>query len=56
MGPYWHNDYGRKRSHGCVNVPPPAALWVWRWVQPAALYENDKTYALPGQSTQVVVF
>ncbi len=55
-GAYWHNDYGRKRSHGCVNVPPPVALWVWRWVQPAALYESDKTYAVPGQSTQVIVF
>ena len=55
-GAYWHNDYGHKRSHGCVNVPPPAALWVWRWVQPTALYETDKPYAVPGQSTQVVVF
>jgi lipoprotein-anchoring transpeptidase ErfK/SrfK len=55
-GAYWHNDYGRKRSHGCVNIVPTAALWVWRWVQPAALYETDKTYAIPGQSTQVLVF
>ena len=19
-GAYWHNDYGRRRSHGCINV------------------------------------
>jgi hypothetical protein len=55
-GAYWHNDYGRKRSHGCVNVVPTAARWVWRWVQPVAPYEADQTYAAAGQSTQVVVF
>ena len=24
-GTYWHNDYGRPRSHGCVNVSNDAA-------------------------------
>jgi hypothetical protein len=38
-GTYWHNDYGRPRSHGCVNVPSPVALWFWRWTLPAAPYE-----------------
>jgi len=38
-GTYWHNDYGRPRSHGCVNVPSPVARWFWRWTLPAAPYE-----------------
>ena len=34
-GTYWHNDYGRPRSHGCVNVTVDAARWLWRWTTPA---------------------
>mgnify|MGYP002397674752 FL=1 len=25
-GTYWHNDYGRPRSHGCINLTPQMAL------------------------------
>ena len=42
-GTYWHNDYGRPRSHGCVNLPPDAARWVWRWTTPH--YPLDEFYA-----------
>lgn len=31
---YWHNYFGVPRSHGCVNVAPDDAKWVWRWVYP----------------------
>lgn len=40
-GTYWHNDYGRPRSHGCINVTPDAAMWIYRWVTPYAGYEDD---------------
>jgi hypothetical protein len=33
-GTYWHNDYGRPRSHGCVNVTSEAAKWIYRWSLP----------------------
>ncbi len=39
-GAYWHNDFGHPRSHGCVNVPPEVAKWVWRWSQPTAPYDE----------------
>lgn len=39
-GAYWHNDFGYPRSHGCVNVPAPAARWFWRWTEPFAPYET----------------
>ena len=39
-GAYWHNDFGHPRSHGCVNVRPEAAQWVYRWSMPAAAYED----------------
>jgi hypothetical protein len=37
-GTYWHNDYGRPRSHGCINVTSDAAKWVYRWTRPWASY------------------
>lgn len=27
-----HNNYGMKRTHGCVNVPPGDEEWLWNWV------------------------
>ena len=34
-GTYWHNDFGRPRSNGCVNVTGDAAHWVYRWTTPS---------------------
>lgn len=33
-GTYWHNDFGRPRSHGCINLSPAAAKWLYRWSMP----------------------
>ncbi len=33
-GTYWHNDYGRPWSHGCINVLPQDAKWFYRWSLP----------------------
>jgi hypothetical protein len=33
-GTYWHNDYGRPRSHGCVNMRPEDAKFLYRWTSP----------------------
>ncbi|MBI1838824.1 MAG: L,D-transpeptidase [Candidatus Colwellbacteria bacterium] len=30
-GAPWHNDFGKKRSHGCVNLPIDKAEWLYRW-------------------------
>jgi lipoprotein-anchoring transpeptidase ErfK/SrfK len=53
-GTYWHNDYGRPRSHGCVNVTPEAAQWFYRWTQPAAAYE-DAVLEVKNGGTPIVV-
>lgn len=31
---FWHNAYGSKRSHGCVNLRMEDAKWIWRWTAP----------------------
>lgn len=33
-GTYWHNDFGRPKSHGCVNLPTPVAKTLYEWVGP----------------------
>ncbi len=33
-GVFWHNDFGVRRSHGCVNVLPEDAKWIFRWTTP----------------------
>jgi lipoprotein-anchoring transpeptidase ErfK/SrfK len=30
-GAYWHNNFGRPMSHGCVNLPLRAAQWMYNW-------------------------
>ncbi len=33
-GAWWHNDFGRPRSHGCVNLPPADARFLFDWTEP----------------------
>lgn len=54
-GTYWHNDFGRPKSHGCVNVPNPAAQFVFRWTTPAVPYDQFNLYAKPGEGTLIRV-
>lgn len=32
-GAYWHNGYGYPRSHGCVNLSPVDADWLFNWAE-----------------------
>jgi lipoprotein-anchoring transpeptidase ErfK/SrfK len=33
-GAYWHDSFGKTRSHGCTNIPPPDARWLFLWTTP----------------------
>jgi lipoprotein-anchoring transpeptidase ErfK/SrfK len=33
-GAYWHDDFGKVRSHGCVNLAPRDAAWLFEWTDP----------------------
>lgn len=33
-GAYWHDVFGQTRSHGCVNLPPVDARWLFQWAKP----------------------
>jgi lipoprotein-anchoring transpeptidase ErfK/SrfK len=54
-GTYWHNDYGRPRSHGCVNLPSDAAKFLYRWTKPNVPPDTDYIH-LPGEGTRVQIF
>ena len=30
-GTYWHSNFGRPMSHGCVNLPTAEARWLYEW-------------------------
>ncbi len=33
-GAFWHSRFGRTRSHGCVNLGPTDARWLFNWTTP----------------------
>ena len=33
-GAYWHDRFGNKKSHGCVNLAPHDARWMFEWTGP----------------------
>ena len=51
-GTYWHDNYGNEMSHGCVNMHPDEALWIFRWLTPES--EPDARIT-KGYGTRVVV-
>ncbi|AKF07081.1 L,D-transpeptidase [Sandaracinus amylolyticus] len=34
-GAFWHDHFGHVRSHGCVNLAPADARWLFQWTTPA---------------------
>ena len=42
-GVFWHNDFGVARSHGCVNVSPEDAKWIFRWTNPFVSLDQSET-------------
>jgi lipoprotein-anchoring transpeptidase ErfK/SrfK len=53
-GTYWHNDYGTPRSHGCVNMLPEDAKWIYMWGLPTGAYDDRHTTASSAASGTLV--
>jgi lipoprotein-anchoring transpeptidase ErfK/SrfK len=53
---FWHNLFGRTKSHGCVNLSPRDAKWMFGWTEPAlpegwhGVYPED-----PEEGTLIVI-
>lgn len=50
-GAYWHDAFGRPRSHGCVNLSPADAQRLFAWTEPHApagwIYVEDRGGGTP---------
>ena len=55
-GAFWHNDFGERRSHGCINVKPDDAKWIFRWTTPyISLAQSEQRMTWPDHGTVVTV-
>jgi lipoprotein-anchoring transpeptidase ErfK/SrfK len=36
-GTYWHNNFGRPMSHGCINMKTSEAKWLFQWAPKGTL-------------------
>ena len=53
---FWHSDYGVRRSHGCINVEPDAAKWIFCWTSPhVSLDQSEIKMTWPDVGTEVSV-
>lgn len=49
-----NNAFGERRSHGCVNVTPEDAKWIFRWSMPfVSLGAGEERRELPDHGTIV---
>ena len=53
-GTFWHNDYGRPRSHGCINMTCSAAKWLYLWSTPNVPLNKEFSYGGVGTSVEIV--
>lgn len=55
-GTYWHNDFGRVHSHGCVNLPTPIAEKLYYWVGPILSDGKNSTFSSPSNpGTKIII-
>lgn len=54
-GTYWHNDFGRPRSHGCINLTPQAAKWLYRWTTPTVAPDKELAFGYLGTKVEIQV-
>lgn len=55
-GAFWHDEFGTARSHGCVNLAPADARWLFGWAPPLlppGFTQIQATRADPGMIVRV---
>jgi lipoprotein-anchoring transpeptidase ErfK/SrfK len=52
---YWHNNFGERMSHGCINLPPEDAKFIYRWTKPEVPYDEGKIEQAGYEGTTVQV-
>ena len=53
---YWHSDFGRPKSHGCINTPTTIAEKLFYWTDPQLPDGKNLVHSTPDNpGTRVVV-
>jgi len=53
-GAYWHAHWGQPMSHGCIEMTPEDAKWVYRWTTPVVPFHERYHVAETGTHVDVV--
>jgi lipoprotein-anchoring transpeptidase ErfK/SrfK len=54
-GTYWHNDFGTRKSAGCINMTMDAAKWLYRWTSPVVPENELQAWKANGTSVNVFI-
>ena len=55
-GAFWHDRFGRPSSHGCINLAPEDARWLFDWTLPDVPRGWHAAYPLaPAKGTTLVI-
>ena len=54
-GTFWHNDFGRPRSHGCINLSVQTAKWLFRWTSPQVSINKEFSFGGVGTNVEIVL-
>jgi hypothetical protein len=50
----WHDQFGHARSHGCVNLSPRDAAWLFTFTSPALSPGRSEVFATPSHPGTIV--
>jgi lipoprotein-anchoring transpeptidase ErfK/SrfK len=54
-GTFWHNDFGRPHSHGCINLSIPTAKWLYRWTSPQVSFNKEFSFGGVGTNVEIIL-
>ena len=56
-GTYWHDNFGNKMSHGCINMRNEDAKWLFLWTTPLydPPYRDHCNWDVRGHGTKIIV-
>lgn len=55
-GTYWHNNFGRPMSHGCVNMRTEDAEKLYYWSNPHPSEKNSTRTSSDDQGTIIIIY
>ena len=55
-GTYWHNDFGRPKSHGCVNLRTEDAEKLFFWAEPELNGKSSIRASDDNPGTEIVIY